>query len=101
MLSFLSASLRAVIENFLLCTFPDFPCQRIAHFLGEMADETDRTGNDGNAAADAPGKSQLAQDGANGAGGIDRQRAVEPRFGPVRLERAGSGRWALWAGCCG
>jgi hypothetical protein len=63
----------------------DFIRQRIAHFLGDMADEADRAADDGDAAADAPGKTQLREDRADRPGGVDRQRTVQLALGGAQI----------------
>src|SRR4029079_7223633 len=65
-----------VLRGFVVDAGPDLVRQGLRELLLEVADEPDRARHDRHAAGHAPGQPELAEEGADGASGIDRQLAL-------------------------
>src|SRR5438093_10193960 len=68
-----------MLRALLLHPVPDLGRERVTPLLVEVSDEPDRPGHDGKAAADLPWDLELAGDGRDGAGRVDRQPAAQGR----------------------
>src|SRR4029077_15092701 len=71
-----------VLGRLILDAAPDLRRQGFLDLLLDVGDETDRAGDDRQAAAHLPREVELAEDRANGAGRVDRQL---PSIGSARL----------------
>src|SRR5438477_2192431 len=71
-----------VLRGFVLDPAPDLRRQWLACLLLDVCDQADRAGHDGDASPDLPRDLELAQDGADRAGGVDGQLAP---IGPAGL----------------
>src|SRR3981081_738623 len=67
------------LRRFPFDTAPDLGRQRVGHLLLEVGYKADGTRHYGKSAAHLPGYFELTGDGANRAGGVDREVAAERR----------------------